>query len=104
MVGFVNHGGRTYIGGYTPLGTVVYGYGNTEESGQEGLIYKNMIATYLHGPLLPKNPDVCDYLIRQAITRKYGSCGALRPLPDEMEHCANTSIVERFRPSSFLRL
>lgn len=54
VVGFENHGGRTYIGDHTPFGKVFYGLGNTGKSGYEGVIYKNVIATYLHGPLLPK--------------------------------------------------
>ena len=73
VVGFENHGGRTYIGDHTPFGKVVFGLGNTGKSGQEGVIYKNVIATYLHGPLLPKNPHVCDYLLEHALQRKYGT-------------------------------
>lgn len=100
VVGFANHAGRTDIGKYTPLGKVVYGYGNTKESGQEGLVYRNIIATYLHGPLLPKNPDVCDRLIRQAIQRKYGTSVTLEPLSDETEHRANAAMAERLCPAS----
>ena len=72
VVGFVNHGGRTHIGDYTPLGEVLYGFGNTETSHREGLLYKNTLGTYLHGPLLPKNPEICDFLIARALHRKYG--------------------------------
>lgn len=93
IVGFVNHGGRTYIGDYMPLGTVESGFGNTEDSGQEGLVYKNVIATYLHGPLLPKNPDVCDRLIERAMQRKYGSGLRLEPLPDVEEQRAKESFL-----------
>lgn len=96
IVGFANHAGRTYIGDYTPLGKVVSGYGNTKESRQEGIVYKNITATYLHGPLLPKNPHVCDHLIRQAIHRRYGSHIPLEPLADETEYRANAAVVERF--------
>lgn len=64
VVGFENHGGRTFIGDNQPFGKVLYGYGNDGESGYEGVVYKNVIGTYLHGPLLPKNPEVCDWLIR----------------------------------------
>ena len=56
VVGFENHGGRTYINGNQPFGKVLYGAGNDGESGYEGVVYKNMIGTYLHGPLLPKIP------------------------------------------------
>ena len=60
VVGFENHGGRTYIGDNEPFGEVLYGHGNDGTSGYEGVVYKNVIGTYLHGPLLPKNPEVCD--------------------------------------------
>ena len=95
VVGFENHGGRTYIGGYTPFGKVHSGYGNTEEGQEEGVVYRNCIGTYLHGPLLPKNPEVCDYLLERALQRKYGRGTALQPLPDELEHLANEYIVRR---------
>lgn len=58
VVGFENHGGRTKIGNNKAFGKVLYGSGNDGESGYEGVIYKNVIGTYLHGPLLPKNPQV----------------------------------------------
>ena len=51
ITGFENHAGRTFIGNHTPLGKVLYGHGNTGDSGYEGVVYKNVIATYLHGPL-----------------------------------------------------
>lgn len=73
VVGFENHGGRTYINGNKPFGKVLYGSGNDGESGYEGVVYKNVIGTYLHGPLLPKNPEVCDWLLARALERKYGS-------------------------------
>ncbi len=64
LVGFENHGGRTYLG--TPdlaLGKVLHGYGNNGEDGTEGFLYKNSFGTYLHGPILSKNPHIADYLI-----------------------------------------
>ncbi len=97
VVGFENHGGRTYIGAYTPLGRVRRGYGNTDEGEWEGLLYKNVVATYLHGPLLPKNPEVCDYLLERALKRKYGNAAGLQGLPDELEHRANEYMAERYR-------
>lgn len=93
IVGFANHGGQTHIGNYTSLGKVVSGFGNTEHSGQEGLLYKNVLATYLHGPLLPKNPEVCDFLITQALQHKYGEKIMLRPLHDGAERRANRYLV-----------
>lgn len=96
VVGFENHGGRSFIGEHTPFGKVLCGYGNTENSGYEGVIYKNVIATYLHGPLLPKNPEVCDYLLERALRKKYGSSACLQPLPDTLEHVANREIAGRY--------
>ena len=63
IVGFENHGGRTTIGNNKSLGKVLSGYGNDGQSGEEGVVYKNVIGTYLHGPLLPKNPQLADLLI-----------------------------------------
>ena len=70
VVGFENHGGRTYLNGCRPFGKVLYGAGNDGRSGYEGVIYKNVIGTYLHGPLLPKNSRICDYLLERALVRK----------------------------------
>ena len=95
IVGFENHGGRTFIGDNKPLGKVLFGYGNNETEKAEGVLYKNVIGTYLHGPLLPKNPHICDYLIKNALERKYGTSD-LAPLDDEQELQGNRYIVERF--------
>lgn len=95
IVGFENHGGRTYIGENQPLGKVLFGHGNNGKDGVEGVLYKNVVGTYLHGPLLPKNPHVCDYLIRHALERRYGR-SELEPLDDAQELEANRYIVERF--------
>lgn len=94
VVGFENHGGRTYIQGNQPFGKVLYGAGNDGKSGYEGVVYKNVIGTYLHGPLLPKNPQICDYLIQKALERKYGD-GKLAPLDDKQEREANAYMVKR---------
>lgn len=102
VVGFENHGGRTDIGSHTPFGKVFYGLGNTGKSGYEGVTYKNVIATYLHGPLLPKNPHVCDYLLSRALKRKYGSDVKLEPLSDELEHRANDYIVQRYSDKKYI--
>ena len=96
IVGFENHGGRTFIGDNKALGKVAFGFGNNGEDGEEGVLYKNVIGTYLHGPLLPKNPHVCDRLLSGALERKYGN-GDLSPLDDAMEVEANRYIEARFK-------
>ena len=96
IVGFENHGGRTHIGNNRPLGRVLYGSGNDGKSGYEGIVYKNVIGTYLHGPLLPKNPQLADWLIERALQRKYGPDVALPPLDDTQEREANEYISHRF--------
>ncbi len=95
IVGFENHGGRTYIGNHTPLGKVKYGHGNNGKDGLEGVVYKNVIATYLHGPLLPKNPKLTDRILQNALTRRYGAV-SLQPLNDTYEIAAHNYILERF--------
>ena len=72
LVGFENHGGRTYLGTTKPLGKVLKGNGNNAEDGTEGAIYRNTYGTYLHGSLLPKNPHFADHLLTLALQRKYG--------------------------------
>lgn len=73
IVGYENHSGQTTLGkNVTPLGTVVRGAGNNGHDEYEGARYKNVIGSYLHGSLLPKNPVIADWLIEQAATKKYG--------------------------------
>lgn len=72
LVGFENHGGRTYLGTAQPLGKVLNGYGNNAEDASEGAIYRNAYGTYMHGSLLPKNPHFADHLIGLALRRTYG--------------------------------
>jgi CobQ-like glutamine amidotransferase family enzyme len=85
LAGFENHGGRTYLGGGTqPLAKVTRGFGNDGNSGYEGARYKNAFGSYLHGPLLPKNPAFADHLISLALERRYGN-GALAPIDDALE-------------------
>lgn len=96
IVGFENHGGRTYIGSHKPLGRVLYGHGNEDGSGAEGVVYKNVVATYLHGPLLPKNPQLCDRILTNALKRRYSEFTELAPLDDALENTANDYIVSRF--------
>ncbi len=120
LVGFENHGGRTYLGTSKPLGKVLKGYGNNAEDATEGAIYRNTFGTYMHGSLLPKNPHFADYLISLALQRKYGANGleqvsstdvqawinesaapdrdlstVLTPLDDTLEWEAHASLLER---------
>lgn len=95
IVGYENHGGRTHLGeGVEPLGRVVHGHGNDDESGYEGCLYKNIVGTYIHGPLLPKNPGVADYLIGRALERRCGDA-TLEPLDDAFELAANDTMYQR---------
>lgn len=95
IVGYENHGGRTHLGaGVKSLGIVRYGGGNDGESGEEGCRYKNVLATYVHGPLLPKNPGVADWLLARALERRYGT-SELEPLDDSVELAANRVMYER---------
>ena len=96
IVGFENHGGRTTIGNNRSLGKVLSGYGNDGQSGEEGVVYKNVIGTYLHGPLLPKNPHIADLLISRALEKKYGKKIELEKLDDSEEQEANSYIFHRF--------
>lgn len=96
VVGFENHGGRTMIKDNRPLGKVLYGSGNDGKSGYEGIVYKNVIGTYLHGPLLPKNPQLADWLIQHALEKKYGQKTELSPLDDIQEKEANAYVYHRF--------
>lgn len=95
VVGFENHGGRTYIGSHTPLGKVLFGHGNDGESGFEGVVYKNVIATYLHGPLLPKNPVLTDRIIKNAVLKK-DSQFMLSDIDSTLENTAHNYILNRF--------
>jgi len=90
--GFENHGGRTYLGaGATPLGRVLKGFGNNGGDGFEGVRRGNLIGTYLHGPLLPKNAWLADHLIELALERRTGERPTLDPLPDAFERAAESS-------------
>ena len=94
-VGFENHGGRTYLGeNATPFGTVIRGNGNNGEDKKEGVIFKNIIGTYLHGPLLPKNPEIADLIIEKAIERKYGEKITLEPVDDYIAECAKSYVLD----------
>ena len=97
VVGFESHTGKTYLGSNTkPLGEVIKGFGNNGEDGTEGARYKHVFATYSHGCLLPKNPQVADLLLRWALERKYGKA-ELSPLDDSLELQAHTYMEQRLR-------
>jgi CobQ-like glutamine amidotransferase family enzyme len=92
IAGFENHGGRTYLGdGAEPLGRVIRGHGNNGRDGFEGVRHRNLIGTYLHGPLLPKNAGLADRLIQLALARRTGAEPELAPLDDELEGAAHAS-------------
>ena len=94
-VGFENHSGRTYLGGgVKPLGKVIRGYGNNGEDKTEGCRYKNVFGSYSHGPLLPKNPRLADYILQTALSRKYPGA-YLEPLDDKEENAAHSYMVAR---------
>jgi lipid II isoglutaminyl synthase (glutamine-hydrolysing) len=96
LVGFENHSGRTYLGaGVRPLGRVLAGHGNNGEDGTEGAVYRNTFGCYMHGSLLPKNPQLADHLIGLALRRRYGSDAALTRLDDTLELTAQRTMVER---------
>ncbi len=95
IVGFENHGGRTYLGdGVEPLGEVVVGYGNNGKDGTEGAHRLNAYGTYLHGSLLPKNPWLTDQLIMNAL-RRADENFELEPLDDAAEKAAFESVSTR---------
>lgn len=95
IVGFENHSGKTYLGkGVRPFGKILYGNGNNSEDKTEGARYKNVYATYAHGPVLPKNPYFTDELIRVALKNKYGD-DAISELDDTFELAAHKYMVNR---------
>ena len=73
---------------------VCYGFGNDGKGKNEGIIYKNCIGTYIHGPLLPKNPQLCDYLLQAALLRQ-GITAPLKTLDDTMELKAQAIMIDR---------
>ncbi len=92
VVGFENHGGQTQEV-KTPFGKVLYGNGNCSKSEAEGYTEKNVIATYLHGPMLSKNPEISDYMIEYCINRGAETPEKLKPLNDKLENeCRNVML------------
>jgi CobQ-like glutamine amidotransferase family enzyme len=94
LAGFENHGGRTHLGADAePLGRVLHGHGNNDRDGLEGVKRLNLIGTYLHGPLLPKNAWLADRLIALAIERRTGSRPELEQLEDGLEAASHESAL-----------
>ena len=96
LAGFENHAGRTRLDpGAQPLGRVVAGFGNDGESGWEGCRVGRAVGTYLHGPLLPRNPWFADWLLAQALAHRLGEAPQLDPLSDELELQAHAVSARR---------
>lgn len=95
IIGFENHGGQTF-GIDKPFGKVLFGCGNKFNDEFEGFMEKNVIATYLHGPLLSKNPELTDYIIKYCLERKYDEKITLDPLNDEFENKCRLQLFDRF--------
>jgi lipid II isoglutaminyl synthase (glutamine-hydrolysing) len=93
IVGFENHGGRTYHT-HEPLGKVLSGHGNNDEDGMEGVHYKNIFGTYIHGPLLPKNPAFADAVLKAALTYA-GMEQTLPLLDDKLEVAAHDAFMQK---------
>lgn len=106
VVGFENHAGRTLLGdSATPLGRVIAGYGNDGESGYEGCTSRRAIGTYLHGPLLPRNPEIADWLISAALAHAQGEEAAalVTPLDDTLANRAREVALSRARDERRIR-
>jgi CobQ-like glutamine amidotransferase family enzyme len=98
IAGFENHAGRTYLEeGAEPLGRVVAGFGNNGEDGFEGCRLGAALGTYLHGPLLPRNPWLADWLLARALARRLGEPPELEPLADDLETSAQRVSADRAR-------
>jgi lipid II isoglutaminyl synthase (glutamine-hydrolysing) len=96
LAGFENHAGRTHLDASAqPLGRVVAGFGNDGASGWEGCRVGRAVGTYLHGPLLPRNPWFADWLLEQALARRLGESPELTPLDDELEEEAHSISARR---------
>lgn len=98
VIGYENHAGRTHLGnGVEPFGKVISttGHGNNDTSGADGVRHKNVLGTYLHGPLLGKNPEIADWILASALSRKFGETIKLEPLDDSVELNANEFMAAR---------
>ncbi len=99
IIGFENHGGRTYLETVQPLGKVIVGYGNNGEDKTEGAFSHNAIATYSHGPLLSKNPFITDWLIKTALQIKYQTEISLTKLDDSVAIAGRQAMLQRLNLS-----
>ncbi|MEK7551729.1 MAG: cobalamin biosynthesis protein CobQ [Patescibacteria group bacterium] len=98
LLGFENHGGRTYLEkNVKPFGKVIKGFGNNAKDNLEGAVYKNSFGTYLHGPLLSKNPLFADYLIEKALEIKYKAKITLQKLDDTLEENERIEIAKHLQ-------
>ena len=95
IIGFENHGGQTFDTKEN-FGSVLFGNGNKFGDSKEGFRINNVIGTYLHGPLLSKNPKLTDYIIKYSLERKYGEEVNLEPLNDEFEEKCREQLLSRF--------
>lgn len=103
LIGFENHSGRTYLGpGCHPLGRVIRGFGNNGDDNTEGARYLNCFGTYLHGPLLPKNPALADYFLELALERRYGKYD-LAPLDDLLENETRRRMLKRIKGNNLFK-
>ena len=99
VIGFENHGGMT-DNVKTPFGRVIFGNGNRFGSETEGYTEKNVVATYLHGPLLSKNPKLADHILEYCLSRRQGGPVTLKPLNDELEKKAREVMFKRLLESA----
>lgn len=98
LIGFENHGGKTTLGkNIKPLAKVIKGFGNNGRDKTEGAIYKNSFGTYLHGPILPKNPNFADYLIEKSLENKYKTKIELKKLDNFYEEKARLAIAKKLK-------
>ena len=95
IIGFENHGGQTFDIS-NPFGKVLFGNGNKFGDSEEGFFKNNIIATYLHGPLLSKNPELADFIIKYCLDRKYDENIALTPLNDKFEKLCKEQLLNSF--------
>lgn len=95
VIGFENHGNYTF-NVKEAFGNVLYGNGNKFGDLEEGFKQKNVIATYMHGPLLSKNPKIADYIIEYALNRKYNEDIELEKLDDEFEEKCREQLLNKF--------
>lgn len=93
VLGFENHGGQTYDVGEDYFGKLIFGNGNHYDDKYEGYFKDNVIATYMHGPLLPKNPDLSDYIIKKSLLKDYKDV-KLSQLDDSFENMARQELLD----------